>query len=143
MTNINAHGTHTNKNSKPVFGITDGIIYASVTDAAEAIGISVGDMSKALSRNKLVRGRKFCFIAEINNHLEEISSHINTQRPKAIAYDDMMARKEEARRANESFERHRANCEKLRARLVKEERRMREAQIKINELKSSNPESYN
>ena len=142
MKNIKAHGIHTNKNSKLVFGITDGIIYASVTDAADAVGISVGDMSKALSRNKLVRGRKFCFVAEINDHLEEISSHINTQRPKAIAYDDMVARKEAVRKANESLERHRANCEKLRARLAKEERMLNEARTKVLELNQSRPEWY-
>ena len=51
-TNLNAVGRHTNGNSKPVFCISTGIIYASVTDAAVNAGVSGAVMSCAVT-NKI------------------------------------------------------------------------------------------
>ena len=50
-TNIEAKGTHTNKNAKPVICIDTGEIFVSLTDAAERYGTTVDNISNA------VRGR--------------------------------------------------------------------------------------
>lgn len=128
-TNVTAIGVQRNANAKPVFCITDGSVYASVTDAAEKNGVTVGMISTAISgKTKTCKGKRFCFISEVMNHLEEISTNINARNEKAAAYDAMIAEQNAKREAQANLAKHQANIEALRLKLEREMALMQEAQ---------------
>lgn len=71
---INAIGKQRNANRKEVFCITDGKIYTSCIDAAEAIGVTGGAVSQNVTGiTHTCTGKKFCFAKDIAEHLGEIS----------------------------------------------------------------------
>lgn len=71
---INAIGKQRNANRKEVFCITDGKIYTSCIDAAEAIGVTGGAVSQNVTGiTHTCTGKKFCFANDIAEHLGEIS----------------------------------------------------------------------
>lgn len=130
--NIKAVGHHINGNSKPVFCITDGSVYASVTDAAEKAGVKPSTMSFAITNNASCKGGRYCFISDVMSHLEEISTNIHTRNEKVAAYDAMIAKQNAAKEAEAKLALHRANCERLRAKLEREMQMMQEAEILVN-----------
>lgn len=72
---INAIGKQRNANRKEVFCITDGKIYASCVDAAEAIGVTGGAMSQNVTGiTHTCMGKKFCYAKDVAEHLAEISA---------------------------------------------------------------------
>jgi hypothetical protein len=128
-TNVNAVGIHFNGNSKPVFCITDGSVYASVTDAAIKVGVDASVMSNAVrGRSKTCKGKRYCFISEVMHHLDEISENINARNAKVEAYDAMVAEQNAKKEAQANLIKHRAECEKLRAKLEREMLLMQEAE---------------
>lgn len=71
---INAIGKQRNANRKEVFCITDGKIYTSCIDAAEAIGVTgVAVSHNVTGITHTCTGKKFCFVKDIAEHLGEIS----------------------------------------------------------------------
>ena len=63
---INAIGKQRNANRKEVFCITDGKIYTSCIDAAEAIGVTGGAVSQNVTGiTHTCTGKKFCFANDI------------------------------------------------------------------------------
>ena len=99
---IKAEGTRTNGNCKPVYCITTGEIFASASDAAEAIGVTQGAMSSVLTgKTKTCKQKRFCYVSRIAEHLDEISDVNRAQATKITAYDEMMAREEEVRKAKQ------------------------------------------
>jgi hypothetical protein len=143
-TNVNAIGIHMNGNAKPVFCITDGSVYASVTDAADKNGTTVASMSCAVTgKIKTCKGKRYCFISDVMRYLDEISENIKIRNEKVAAYDAIMAEqkaqweREEAERrqraeAQENLAKHKAKCEELRAKLEKEMALMQEAESIVN-----------
>ena len=128
-TNVNAVGIHHNGNSKPVFCITDGSVYASVSDAAEKVGIDVSTMSGAVrGKIKTCKGKRYCFIANVMEHLDEISANINARNEKVAAYDAMIAEQNAKKEAQENIAKHKAKCDELRAKLEKELKLLQEAE---------------
>lgn len=146
--NVTVVGHHSGRNTKAVYNITTGAIYASVLDAADAIGVTQGAVSYALDDNhkRKCKGMRFCFLSKVMEHFEEITEQnriraerdrINTE--KIAAYDAIIA-KERAQREREEAERrrkveaetrrakHEAKCEELRARLEKEMKLLYEAE---------------
>jgi hypothetical protein len=120
-TNVTAVGHHINGNCKPVFCITDGAVYASVTDAAEKTGSTVGTMSAAVTgKIKTCKGKRYCFIAGVMEHLDEISKNIKVRNEKISAYDAMIAEQNAKKEAQENLAKHKAKCEELRVKLEKE-----------------------
>ena len=78
---ITAIGMRRNANRKEVLDLTNGILYASVTDTAEAIGVTEGAISQNLTRTtKTCKGRIFCYAKEANEHLGEISASMRAQK---------------------------------------------------------------
>ena len=107
---IKVNGTHINGNSKAVFCITTGQFFGSLSDAAHSVKGSIGTMCCAMKhRNGVYKNMKWCYVCEIQEHLEEIATDIRANIEKAIAYDTLMAKKEEATLAN-----HEATIEDLR-----------------------------
>lgn len=125
---IEIHGTHAIKNHKPIFCITEFKAYASVTDAAEAIGVKVSTLSHALTRKShACRGLKFCFVSEMAEHFEEIAEAGRKFIEKANAYDIIVAEREKLRKAEEDKEKHEAKLVELRMAIEEETRLLAEA----------------
>lgn len=134
-TELHIEGNHTNGNCKPVFCITTGEIYSSVTDAAEKNGVTISAISCAvLGKTKNCNGKQFCLVTELEEHLNEISKSITTNRKKAISYDTMMAEKERISKANERLARHREACEKLRQQMEAEMKALADAEAEVKSL---------
>jgi hypothetical protein len=128
---MKAVGTHTNGNSKPVFCLTTGEVFASALDAAESVGVKSSTMSYALQdATHICKGKRFCFVADIVEHLDEMVEHIR----KAKEYDKIIAEKEAINKANANLEKHKANIEKLRAQLEKETASMHKAEATLAKL---------
>ena len=127
--NVKAVGYHTNGNSKPVFCITDGAVYASVTDAAEKVGVDPSTMSCAVTgKTGNCKGKRYCFIANVMEHLDEIAENLKIRNSKVEAYDAMIAAENAKKMAHENFNKHKAECERLREKLEKEMQLMKEAE---------------
>lgn len=112
---INAKGIHTNGNSKPIFCITTGELFASLSDAVHSRKGSIGTMSCAMKhRNGIYKGEKWCYVVDIEAHLDEIATDIRTSIEKTLAYDAMMAKKEEIKKEEVIRAEHETNIENLR-----------------------------
>ena len=76
---ITLQGHHTNGNCKEVYCITDSITYASVRDAAEAAGVSLGAMSYHIThRTKSCAGKQYCFFNQIAENHDRIAMRNRT-----------------------------------------------------------------
>ena len=132
---VKATGEHFNGNTKPVFCITTGEVFASVTDAAKAVGSSQNNLSAHLAGiTSHCKGKHFCFISKVTEHLDEIASEFRIRSEKVAAYDKIIAEQEAVKKANEEFAKHKANIEKLRKQLEKEMASMQEAEAQLNAL---------
>ena len=126
---MKALGHHTAKNAKPVFCISTGEVFTSVYDAAESVGASNSSMSWALTqRMKTCKGKRWCFISEIPEHLEEIANNMRAREIKVKEYDKIIAEREAVNKANADLAKHKANIEKLCVQLEKETASMHEAE---------------
>ncbi len=102
---IKAQGIHTSKNNKPVYCITTGEFYASVLDAAEKNGVSYAAMSwVCCGKSQKCKGKRFCFVSKITEHLEEIAECARIREAKATAYDEIYAKQEAVRKAKAKYE---------------------------------------
>ena len=136
---VKATGEHFNGNAKPVFCITTGEVFASVTDAAKAVGSSQNNLSAHLAGiTSHCKGKRFCFISKVTEHLDEIASEFRIRNEKVAAYDKIIDKQAAIKKANEEFAKHKENIEKLRAQLEKETASMQEAEDQRNALTETN-----
>lgn len=127
--NVNAIGHHTSKNCKLIYCIDTGYFYASVTDAAEVLGVSVSTLSYALNNDGAkCQGKRFCFVSKIYGHLGEIAEANRIRNEKIAAYDAMIAEQNAKREAQANLAKHQANIDALRLKLEREMALMQEAQ---------------
>lgn len=132
---INVEGHRTHKNCKAVYCITTGEVYASVADAAEAIGVTKTAMSWALSgRSKSCKGKRFCFINQIVEHLDEIASNNRSREAKVTAYNEMVEKQEKIRKAQTKVDKHDARIAELQEALEKEMSLRADAQSELDAL---------
>lgn len=83
------------RNAKPVLCITDGKVYASGLDAAKEIGVDPTCISHVcLGRMKTVKGKKYCFVSEMQAHILEISDAMQDAFKNANAYKAIKAEEE-------------------------------------------------
>lgn len=102
---INAIGKQRNANRKEVFCITDGKIYVSCVDAAEAIGVTGAAISQNVTGiTHTCTGKKFCFAKDVAEHLEEISE---SMQKRQRMYENAV--KEAAKTYSENVELRAAN----------------------------------
>lgn len=133
--NVTVVGTHDHKNCKGVYCITTGEVYASVMDAAKANNMTQGAMSAAIAHGSVCRnGNKFCFVSRIIEHLDEIAVNNRARTMKVNAYDEVMARREVIRKAEDKLAKHRAKVEELRQMLNDEMELMADADIELQKL---------
>jgi len=135
---INANGIKTNRNCRAVFCITTNTFYASVAEAAKAIGVTSGAISWVLTkRMKTVKGLRFCYADEILEFMQEIAETNRANAEKARAYDELIAKQNKMRNANEQINKQDAHIEELRNDIYIEEfqhkARMEELQQKLQE----------
>lgn len=127
--NVTAFGIHTNGNAKPVFCITDGSVYASVTDVAEKLGVNATAVSQALNgKVKTCKGKRYCFISDVMAYLDEISENYQIRAAKLEAYDAMVAEQTAKQEAQENLAKHKAKCEELATKLEREMQLLKEAE---------------
>ncbi len=138
---INATGKHNNRNAKPVFCITTGEVFASLADAAENVGVTPSSMSWAVNdRMKTCKGKRFCLIANVTDHLDEIAETIRIREEKLAKYNAIIAEEERIRaeqeakrKAQEELTKRKAEYEKKLAALEEAERLLREAEANVKE----------
>lgn len=136
---VNATGEHFNGNAKPVYCISTGEIFASVTDAAKAVDSSVNNLSAHLTGiTAHCKGKRLCYLSKVTEHLDEIASEFRIRNEKVKAYDKMIAEQEAIRKANEELAKHKANAEKLRTQLEKEMELWKAAEAQLNALTETN-----
>ena len=104
-TNINAKGTHTQKCCKPVICIDTGVVFSSVTDAAESIGSSIHSISNCIrGKQKTVKGMRFCLLSKATENLGEITAQItklSADAEDARRWREYQAEQDAIRRAEE------------------------------------------
>lgn len=101
-----ATGTRSNGNCKPVLCIDTGVVYASVMDAAEKNGVHFTTISCAcLGKAKTCQGKRYCFVADMSEHYEEIAEHIREMY-------DVYAKVEQERTEKERIDRAKADYAK-------------------------------
>lgn len=93
------------KNAKPVLCIDTGLIYASLTDAAEDVGVTVTALSNCLrGKTNSCKGMSWCFVQESANHIDDITGRIRQANAEAEdAKDEKDALKEYRRYTKELF----------------------------------------
>lgn len=86
---IKGKGSCTNGNTNAVLCITDGSIYTSCTDAANANDVAVGQMSHTCrTKGSHAKGKQYCYIKDIDMHIDSISDAIN----KKNLYNALLAK---------------------------------------------------
>ena len=112
---INAEGTHSNGHCKEVFCKTTGKFYTSLSDAAKSVNGSVGTMSCALKhRDGVYKGMKWCYVSDIETHLNDIATDIRENLEKVMAYNELMAKKEAIKAEEAILAEHEAKMADLR-----------------------------
>lgn len=102
-------GTHISKNNKPVFCITTGEIFASISDAAEANNVHITSISNVvLGKTKTCNGKQFCLVTKLTDHADEIAEAIQYKHSKASKYDAIVAEQERVRKIHENHEKRKA-----------------------------------
>ncbi len=130
----NVKGIHTTYNNKPVMCITTGEIFASVTDAAHSIESSIGTLSCALRHNRPLKGKKWCYLTRVTEHLDELATNIRSTEEKLADYEAMKAKQEEIKRARAEYSTHKANVAELQRKLEEELTLLKVAEGYLNDL---------
>lgn len=72
-----ANGIKRHRNAKPIMCVETGEIYASLTDAALAIGVSISYISNSIPKGWRVKGNRYIYLSQINEHIGSIGTRIN------------------------------------------------------------------
>lgn len=103
-----------NKNAKAPFCITDGKVYASVTDAAEAEHVSISIISAACrGKTKTANGKQWCFVKDMPSRILDISNSIQSLIPDAEAYKEIEAERREREQRQLALQRLERETEEL------------------------------
>jgi chromosome segregation ATPase len=93
-------------------------------------------------KNGVYKGMKWCYVADIEAHLDDIATDIRANIEKVFAYDALMAKKEEIKKEQAIIAEHEANIvdirqqiDELQNALLHETVLVAEAQERINALK--------
>ena len=102
------------KNAKAVFCITDGNIYASTVDAANAIGVHNSSISMCCTgKVATVKGKRYCFVKDLTIHVLDVASEIKSLYADASIYRERKAKEEAERKRTERITAIKERREKL------------------------------
>lgn len=128
---VQASGTRSNGNCKPVLCITTGAIYASATDAAEKIGVSQATLCLAASgKIKTCKGKRYCYVNHVMQHLEEICENTRVREEKVHAYDKIVDNEKRKQALGE----RKAKFNAMQAKLEKEAMWIAQEEAALNEV---------
>lgn len=132
---ISAQGKKRTTNAKPVFCIDTGMVYASSLDVAEQIGVSPSTVSWALTgRQKTCKGKRYCFVSQITEHLDEIASTAQLREFEAVEYRKIVYKNKAINDTTAKLEKHKENLLKLKQKLAAEEQAIIDAERELAEL---------
>lgn len=96
-------------NSKPVFCITTGEVFASTIEAAKKLGVHNANISYVCNgKQHTVKNMRFCYVADMTANLLEIATHIQDMRK-----DFSISEQQELRRRAEEAEKRAAKYENI------------------------------
>lgn len=76
---MTAKGNRSNRRCKPVICIDTGVVYTSVSDAAEQNGVDQSAISMVCTgKSKFSKGKRYCFVSDMSEHYEDIAKHMRT-----------------------------------------------------------------
>ena len=148
-TNVTVIGHRDNGNCKAVYNITTGEIYASITDAAEIIGVTQGAVSQCvLGMTNTCKGMRLCYLSKMTEHLDEITEYNRIRYAKAKSYDEQVPHLSEIRKTRECIAKHKdkiaqnqeridqyqAKIDALQAQKCKETALLNEAKARLEKL---------
>lgn len=117
QSNAQAIGTRSHGCCKPVMCITTGKVYASASDAAEEIGVSLSVLCHAArGAIRTCKNKRWCYVSHVMEHLDEIAENIRIREEKVAAYDKIVGKEQ---RKQELAERE-AKLAAMKAKLEKE-----------------------
>lgn len=123
-----AIGTRSNGNCKPVLCITTGEIFASATDAAEKFGVSLCVVAHAASgRIRTVKGKRFCYIKDVMQYLEEIAENTRIREEKLAEYDKIV----NADKRKQELEQRKVKLAAMRKKLEEEDAAIKAEEIEL------------
>lgn len=137
--NVTVIGRHGARHCKAVYNITTGDMYASVIDAANALGVSQGAVSLALDdeQRRTCKGMRLCFQTKMMEHLEEIMEQNRIRAQKVAAYDADIERRNAIAKAEEDVNKLEAKVAELRRQLEEAESNLKLAQYDLMELQNN------
>lgn len=150
--NIDAKGNLNSKHCKAVVCLETGDVYSSATDAAEATGVTLSNMSCHLTgRTRSVKGKHFCYLSRVSESLNVIvtrlreTAAIESDAKKWQAYqaEQEAARKAEEKRldnirkAEERVARLTSKCDEYNAKLVEAANALMDAQMELEALRGT------
>lgn len=162
--NINAEGKLSSKHCKPVICLETGEVFSSVTDAAEAIGLSAQNLSTHLTgKKKSFGGKHYCYLSKATESLDAIVTRLretSAMEEDARKWREYQAEQEAIRKAEQKridderkakeqyeaaiakarakLERCTTMCERLESDLLRAEERRMEAEKELNNLLGEN-----
>ena len=123
------------KNAKPVFCITDGKIYASVTDAGIAEGTHFTNISMACrGKTATACGKRWCYIKDLHAHIVDISSEMDALRRDAEKYRAIEAERKARKQREEKYKKAQEKVAALKAKQEAREAELAEAMAMESEL---------
>ena len=136
---IEAKGTHTNTNAKPVICIDTGEVFASVTDAAEHLGAHWTTVSANVrGRAKTCKGKRFCYLSKATENLEALTAQItklNADAEDARKWREYQAEQERIKAEQERIEKERREREmkliKLSDKLARRNRMVEKLEVEL------------
>lgn len=132
---VNAVGSHFNGNSKQVFCLNTGFVYASVVDAAECTSSNAGEISRCCNgKVRHVKGSKYIFVKDIPSHLDELSNTIAKCNNIIAEREAEELRKREEERKQIEAKKRQETIAKLKDRLARETDKQVKTQTRIEAL---------
>lgn len=112
---VKGKGKRSNGNTNAVMCISTGEVFTSCTDAAEHGNVTIGQMSHTCrTKGSLARGKQYCYIKDIDLHLDEISDAIS----KKNAYQVLLAKENERKRIKNMIADYKGDIARLESELA-------------------------
>lgn len=125
---IKGKGKRSNGNTNAVMCITTGEVFTSCTDAAEHGNVTIGQMSHTCrTKGSLARGKQYCYIKDIDMHLDEISDAIS----KKNAYQILLAKENERKRIKNMIADYKGDIKRLESELAETYAKLNKAEQEL------------